>query len=572
MDQWTLREGDPSKIARLVRELGVREPTARVLCGRGVDEVDRAGAFLRPRLADMRNPDGIAGFPETIRRLREAVRTRQRIGVFGDYDVDGVTTTALLTGFLRGIGADVEARVASRDRGYGFGVEDALWFAALGCQVIVTCDCGTSDLPAILAARARGVDVIVIDHHQVPDGKEHPALVLLNPHRPDSRYAFRGYASVGLGFLVAAGLRTSLREAGWFAERPLPDVRELLDLVALGTVADMAPLAEENRILVAAGLGVLSARRRPGLAALLARAEVEPGRALDEVDIGWRLGPRLNAPGRLGDAGPALQLLLALDRGAAARLADTCDDANQRRRTLQDRIFTEALADAGAQERESAIVVARDGWHPGVVGIVAAKLVDRFRRPTAVIALDAATGQGRGSVRTAGGVDVYQALAACREQLVKYGGHAQAAGLTVDQPRVADLRREFAAAAARYAPKAAASGMLLDAELPLSEVDERLATELASLAPFGQANPTPTMAARGALVRESRRVGVDGAHLKLSLECAHTRRGYGAIAFRQADTDPGVGATVDVAFCPEISQFRGTRRVELKVQALKKTS
>jgi single-stranded-DNA-specific exonuclease len=559
---WRLRDPDPAKTERLRRDLSLHEATARALVTRGIDTPELASQYLRPRLADLRHPDTIAGFPETVRRLREAVRTRQRIGVFGDYDVDGVTTTALLTSFLRSIDADARPRVASRERGYGFGVADAQWFAAEGCRLIVTCDCGTSDLEAIAAARAEGIDVIVIDHHQVPSLAEHPAVALLNPHRADSTHAFRGYASVGLGFLVAAGLRTSLKEVGWFAERAIPDVRELLDLVAVGTIADMAPLREENRTLVSIGLVALRGRRRAGFAALLARAEVEPDRPVDEVDVGWRIGPRLNAPGRLGDAAPSLELLLS-DGARAHELAGQLEDANVKRRGLQDRIFAEALADAERQKDESAIVVARDGWHAGVVGIVAAKLVDRFRRPAAVIALEG--GQGRGSVRTAGGVDVYRALSACREHLVRYGGHAAAAGLTVDEPRVSDLRREFAAAAAIYG--AAPAEHVLELDAIVGDVTEDLAAELQSMAPFGQGNPAPVVAARGVRVREARRVGGDGAHLKLQLEVG--RRPLGAISFRHAGVDPDIDASVDVAFCPEISQFRGVKRVELKVHALK---
>lgn len=569
---WRLKEIDEAATARLAREIGLHAATARCLVGRGIVDASGANAFLRPRLADLRPPDRIAGFLPAVERLSQAVRAGERIGVFGDYDVDGVTTTALLTIFLRGVGATVAPRVARRDAGYGFGEVDAAWFAGQACGLVVTCDCGTSDLPAILAARAQGMDVIVLDHHQVPDGPDHPSFALLNPHRADSEYPFRGLASVGLGFMLAARLKTALKEGGWFDTRPEPDVRELLDLVAIGTIADMAPLREENRVLVSAGLKMLTRRHRPGLAALLERAEVERHRALDETDISWKLGPRLNAPGRLGDATPALELLLAADAREAAQHAAACDDANMRRRALTDRVVQEALEDAVPHADEAAIVVAREGWHAGVVGIVAAKLVERYARPAAVIALDPATGEGRGSVRSAGGVDVVRALARCRDQLVRYGGHAAAAGLTVAAPRVEELRREFARAVADAASAVAdaARGLDVDAELELGQIDDRLADEFHQLAPYGPGNERPVMAARGARVRSSRRVG-DGSHLKLLLECTRTSTAHPAIAFRLADRDPGVGATVDVAFCPEVSQWRGECRVELKVHDLRRT-
>ena len=412
--------------------------------------------------------------------------------------------------------------------------------------------------------------MIVLDHHQVPEGDPaaHPAVALINPHRSDSSYPYRGFASVGLAFMLSAALRTRLRQAGHFATRPDLDVRELLDLVAVGTIADMAPLSQENRTLVIAGLAKLAERRRPGLAALLDRAEVQRGKPLDEIDISWRLGPRLNAPGRLGDAEPALRLLLAADATVAATEVEVLESCNQRRRELQEKVVEEALADAEAQAHRAAIVVAREGWHPGVVGIVAAKLVEKYGRPVAVVALDAATGQGRGSVRTSGGVDVYRALAACSAQLVRYGGHAAAAGLTVDRDRVEELAEGFAAAVESARGAATVRPVELDAEVGLGDVDEKLAREIQSLAPFGPGNEAPAIGARGARVRGSRRVG-DGSHLKMQLECATTGRACSAIAFRMGDRDPGVGATIDVMFQPEISHFRGESRVELKVRDLR---
>jgi single-stranded-DNA-specific exonuclease len=564
---WHLADIDAVSVGKLARDLGVREATARCLVGRGFVDAGLAGAFLKPRLADLRPPVGMAGFDDTVRRLTRAVQSGQRIGIFGDYDVDGVTTTALLLTFLEDVGAKVIPRVARRSEGYGFVPAAAGWLCDQGAELVVTVDCGTSDLEAIGLCRARGVDVVVIDHHQVPDRADHPAVCLLNPHRPDSTYPFRGLCSVGLGFFVAAALRTALREAGWFQSgRREPDVRQLLDLVAVGTIADLAPLREENRILVAAGLRELAARRRPGLAALLLGAGVPAHRAVDESDIGWRLGPRLNAPGRLGDAAPSLALLLARAPAEGELCAQALEAANDARRALQDEMLVEALADAEAQATEGAIVVARTGWHHGVAGIVAAKLVDRHHRPAIVIALDA-EGVGRGSVRTANGIDVYRALAECKEHLVRFGGHAAAAGVTAAADRIEDFRRAFAAAAARGLPPGQPP-LLVDAAVDLADVDDRLVAEVGALAPFGAGNPSPILVARGARVSSSRRVGEDGAHLKLTL-AGELSSGHSAIAFRMGGLDPGPGARIDVAFFPGVSEWNGERRVELRVHALR---
>jgi len=563
-----VRSLDDAVVARLAARLRVRNATARCMVARGHDG-DTAEGFLDPRLSRLRRPEGdaaMAGFAAAADRVMRAVLRRERIAVFGDYDVDGVTTCALLTSFLRGCGAEVIARVARRDEGYGFGEVPCAELIAGSPGLIITGDCGTSDVESIACARAAGIDVIVVDHHTVPERGGHPAFALVNPYRGDSAFPFRGMASVGIAFYLAAAVKTRLAAQGHFATRRAPDPRELLDLVALGTVADLVPLTHENRILAAAGLRVAHERRRPGLAALLAVAGVLPEQVVDEKVLSWKLSPRLNAPGRLGDAAPSLELLLATAEQAAA-CADALEQANVTRRAHQDVATAEAFAAVG-DSPDAAIVVASDRWLPGVVGIVAAKLVDRFARPAFVIAIDAATGLGRGSARSAGGVDLYRSLAACASMLEKFGGHAAAAGLTVRAAEIDRLR-----AALGVAVLAAGSGPVVDraadAEVALGEVDEALVAELATLGPFGQDNPEPRLVARDLRVTSSRRVG-DGSHLKLELT---ELRGAGvtrtAIGFGLGERDPGVGARVDVAFRPTASSWQGKTRVELELRDLK---
>jgi single-stranded-DNA-specific exonuclease len=524
-----------------------------------------------------------------VGRIADAVERGERIGVFGDYDVDGITTAALLTSFLRAAGATVEVAVARRDAGYGFTAAAAADFADRGCRVVITGDCGTSDLDALRACVARGLDVIVIDHHTVPAGDldAHPAAALVNPYRSDSTFPFRGMASVGLAFYVAASVRTELRERGFFSSgdparsrAAEPDVRELLDFVALGTIADLVPLAAENRILTSLGLRRFArdqlGRARPGLAALLDVAGVDRDHEIDAKTIAWRLAPRINAPGRLGAAEPSLALLLA-DAGSAEARARALEEANTERRAVQDRVLAEALAQLdGAGEPGAAIVLAGEGWPSGVVGIVAAKLVDRYQRPAFVIGIDPQTGLGRGSARTVPGVNLYEALAQAAPWLDRFGGHAAAAGFAVRREAVASLTEALGDAVGRLAEGSrphrpdGARVVEVDAEVALAEVDERLAQELAGLGPFGQENPAPLLATRAARVTAARRVGDVSrgpGHLKLTLEDGqHVVRS--AIGFSLGDRQVEVGSIVDLAFVPKVSTWQGRRSAELEVADL----
>jgi single-stranded-DNA-specific exonuclease len=563
--RWIVRPADSERARRLARALNLSPVTAQLLINRGHDEPERARRFLAPRLSELRRPDGdaaMAGFAAAVTRLAAAVQARQTVGVFGDYDVDGITSCALLASFLADTGTPVVARVARRDRGYGFGVDDARGFADAGCAVVVTCDCGTSDHEALAWARARGLDVIVVDHHQVPE-RDPEALALINPHQRGCRFPFKGLASVGVAFYLAAALRTRLREAG---VATLPDPRALVDLVAIGTIADLAPLTDENRILVHHGMLRLREKPRPGLAALARVAGLDDG-VQRAADVALKLAPRLNAPGRLGDAQPALDLLLAADDASAEARAATCEAANVERRAIQDRVYAAALAQAEAQGDAPVLVCAAADWHPGVVGIVAAKLVDRFVRPAFVLALDGdgPDALGRGSARTVGGFHLFQALAGAAGLLVRFGGHAAAAGLTVAHQDLPALQAHLADAARRSlgdGPRAAE--LPVDAEIGLEAVDELLAEELGRLEPFGIGNPEPVLAARGVTLERARVVGQS--HLQVTLrDGLHARDGIG---FWFADRDPGTGARVRAAFVPEVDTFRGVKRVRVRLRDL----
>jgi len=578
-----LRPTDDHLVRRLSDSLRVRAATARCLVGRGVTDPSAAQGFIDPRLAALRPPAGLAGMKLAVDRIANAVVRNEKIGVFGDYDVDGVTTAALFTSFLRASGATVECAVARRDAGYGFTTAASADFAKRECTLVITGDCGTNDLDAIVAGAAFGIEVIVVDHHTVPAADKlgvHPAFALVNPFRADSTFPFRGMASVGLAFYVAATVRTELRDRGWYSPstgRREPDVRDLLDLVALGTIADLVPLTSENRILTSLGLRRLESRARPGIAAMLAACG-NGDKPVDAHTVAWKLAPRLNAPGRLGAAEPALSLLLA-DEVTAEERAQLLEAANKERREIQERVVEEALATIEAKLELTggpgpAIVIAGEGWPTGIVGLVASKLVDKYQRPAFVVGIDPVTGLGRGSARTPGTVNLYDALSLASKampagtSLERFGGHAAAAGFTVRRESFEALQEALDASCGQLAAGSGPveTGRPIDAEVRLAEVDERLASELAGLGPFGQQNPAPLLVTRNARVTAVRRVG-NNKHLKLTIEdSSNTTRS--AIGFGLGDREVEVGAHLDLAFVPKISTYLGRSNAELELSDL----
>ncbi|HEX7500511.1 MAG TPA: DHH family phosphoesterase, partial [Polyangia bacterium] len=327
-EAWRVRPADEACARGLAASLGVRGLTARILAARGFSTSERVARFLSPKLAELRPPLGMADLDRALERMARALRGNEKVAVFGDYDVDGITSAAILNQLLRALGLQVVTQMATRASGYGFSLGAATSFVEQGCTLVLTGDCGTGDRDSLAFCRSRGVDVIVIDHHHVPTG-ESAAYALLNSHRQDDTFAFKGLASCGVAFYLAAAVRSRLRAEGDSRGDNL-DPRSLLDLVALGTIADLVPLVDENRILVAAGLRELSAMRRPGIAALAGIAGISSA-TLGTADVSFRLAPRLNAAGRLGDSQLALDLLLANDKNEATRLATSLDDLNRER-------------------------------------------------------------------------------------------------------------------------------------------------------------------------------------------------------------------------------------------------
>jgi len=557
-EAWRVRPADEACARGLAASLGLRGLTARILAARGFSTAECVARFLSPKLAELRPPHGMADLGRALDRIGRALQAREKVAVFGDYDVDGITSAAILLQLLRSLGLQVVTRMARRASGYGFSLGDATSFVEQGCTLVLTGDCGTSDHDSLVFCQSRGVDVIVIDHHQVPVG-ESPAYALLNSHRGDDVFPFKGLASCGVAFYLAAAVRSRLRAQGDGRADNL-DPRSWLDLVALGTIADLVPLLDENRILVAAGLRELSAMRRPGIAALATIAGISSG-ALGTTDVSFRLAPRLNAAGRIGDSQLALDLLLASDMVEANRLAASLDELNRERQRIQERIWSEAMIAAELHDGDPALVLGAEGWHQGVVGVVAAKLVEKYRKPVVIVGFDA--GQGRGSARTLGGFDLYQALAQCQEHLAGFGGHPMAAGVSLAQDKLVAFRAAFVGAARTHFASAPTTVTVeVDAIASLSDLDMVQVEELERLAPFGNANHEPLIVVPGVVARSTRVVGTSHLQLTLTQGAAVSE----AIAFGMGDKDPGKGARLDVVGMAELDEFRGQRKIRLRLR------
>ena len=547
---------DPMRAAQSARAWNLGPATAQILLQRGWEEGASAVLdWLDPKLARLTAPDAMADRMKAAERLAEACRKGQRISIFGDYDVDGTTSAAILADILEELGAEVHAFVANRFQGgYGFSGPALDRCLAVNPDLIITCDCGSSDHPRIQRSADAGVPVIVVDHHLVPK-ETLPAHSFLNPHRPECGFPYKGLCSAGLALSLGAAVRQVLGAK--------LDVRRWLDLVALGTVADIAPLDGDNRALVRAGLRLLASdKARPGVQALRAKAGLRPGNAMGATEIAFRLAPRLNAAGRLGDPTVTLNLLRARTLEEAHACAEEIEKLNNERKAATQKTTDEAFAQVeelyGSQPTHG-VVVAAKGWHRGVVGITAARIVDHFDVPAVVIALDE---DGHGSGRTPDGFDLYAALAQCKKHFLRFGGHQAAAGLTMKAEEIPAFREAFSAVAPR--PEAGVALPLVDIELngsfPLPSVHD-----LMQLEPIGEGNAEPVFALRDAHITEARTLS-DGQHLKLRLKLGDRYvSAFGANLAHRLET---LGDRVTAVGTLRPDHWRGGENLELSVRHL----
>lgn len=577
--RWIVREVDERIVSNLADQLTIPPLIARILALRGLTEPDSARRFLSSSLrSDLPSPFLMAGMEKAAARLVRALQLNELICVWGDYDVDGTTGASALVSFLREVGAQAIYHVPHRiSEGYGLNSSGIRQLKSQGVGLVVSVDCGISNYREIELAQGLGVDVVVVDHHEPPPQLP-PALAIINPHRSDCPFPDKGLSGAGLAFYLIIGLRARLREADWFEGREAPDIRRYLDIVTLGTIADMVPLTGVNRVLARRGLTELSDSARPGIVALkevarLARPQVGVGQ------VAFQLGPRINAAGRMDAGLKVVEMLTTESAEVALRIARELDEHNRERQAMEARVLEEALTQAGAGPRERySVVLGQEGWHPGVLGIVASRIVERFHRPTVVIGFSA--GEGKGSARAIRGFHMVEGLRRCADLLEKFGGHEYAGGLTIRQerfPLFADRFEEVARES--LAQDDLVPTLEVDAALDFSDLGLALVRQLEALKPFGVGNPEPLFMSSGIEVSERREFN-GGSRLRLrqgnryvgavyfdSRSRASVSESRGDSLSRRETPDSRLhpGATIDVLYRLTENQWNGLSSAELRI-------
>jgi single-stranded-DNA-specific exonuclease len=568
--QWTIRP--PFEGAeKLAHALSIPVAVAQVLGQRGYETPEAARAFLKPELSQLHEPAAMPGLMPAADRLVAAARAGEPIVIYGDYDVDGITGSAILWQALRLADANVRVYVPHRlEEGYGLNMEAVEKLAAEGARVLVTVDCGISGAAEAARAQELGLDVIITDHHEPNPDRLPPALALVNPKMPDSSYPFRDLSGAGIALKLAWAIGQKLSQR----QRVSDPFREFLisatGLAALGTIADIVPLVGENHVLASFGLRALAHSKLPGILALIEVAGLSE-RALEADHVGFMLGPRLNAAGRMGHAREAVELLTTAGPEAALTIAKELDRRNRERQELEKQILGEAEAQAAATfnpERDAAIVLSAAGWHTGVIGIVASRIVERYWRPTLLIGIT--DGHAQGSGRSIAGFHMYHALAACEKHLTNYGGHAMAAGVRLSEAAVPAFREAFLAQAAKMlAPEQRTPHLTVDAEASVANIDVATARLLEHMGPFGAGNPRAVFAVREVkLAGPPRRIGRRGEHLEMHL--THGGRARRALAWNMGAACDALGraGSCGAAFTCRVSTYSGQPEVELHLKDL----
>ncbi|HEX3726306.1 MAG TPA: single-stranded-DNA-specific exonuclease RecJ, partial [Pirellulales bacterium] len=560
---WRIQSHDSDRILSIERSLGVSAVVAQLLVCRGLLDAQVARDFLDARLGTLRDPEDLPGCSAAAERVMAAVKDGRRIVIYGDYDVDGMTGTAILYLCLKMLAAEVSYYVPHRvDEGYGLNADALRSLAERGAQVVVTVDCGVTSVAEAELARQLGLELVITDHHAIAD-RLPAAAAIVHPALPGSVYPFTGLCGAGVAFKLAWALCQRASDSKKVAPRMRDFLLHAVALAALGTVADVVPLVDENRVLVRRGLTSLRQQPGLGLAALMKLTSLDAKAELSSEDIAFMLAPRLNAVGRLGQATLGVELLVTDVADRARALAAYLHELNGSRDSLERSIYLAANKQACEQfdpEGDAALVLADRGWHPGVIGIVAGRLAEKFHRPVILVAFDPlGVKPGAGSARSVPGFNLSAALATCAEHLLAHGGHAAAAGLKIEEHKLADFRAQFCEhAASELSSSARALELRIDAEVPFSALSTVAVEQIEKLSPFGHSNPRPMLCASNVTLCEPpKRIGGGGRHLSLWLTQHGVR--LRAVAFGGGAWETPlaeIGGPIAVAFRPIINQFR----------------
>lgn len=559
--KWKLRTlpCNAEKITELSRQYGIPPVVSAILLKRGVESFSE---YISPELGKLHDPFLMKGMEQAVCRIQAALKNNETIAVYGDYDVDGITSTAALTKFLRTNGAEVFYYIPDRlSEGYGLNRRAVSALKENGANLVITVDCGITAVQEVDFAKSLGMDMIITDHHECKSTVPAAAAVL-NPKQPDCPYPFKKLAGIGVVFKLLQALSLALK----LHMQALFD--EYIDIVALGTIADVMPLSGENRIIVKNGLKQLVYTENRGMRALIRQAGADP-QHITAGTVGFTLAPRINAAGRIGSPGEAVELLLSAEERMAAEYARRLDEQNRIRQEIEQTILEEALAilSEEKQEKSPVIILAKEGWHHGIIGIVASKITERFYKPCILISLE--QGVGKGSGRSIKSFNLFAALSGCSEYLVKFGGHELAAGLTVDEqqlPAFKEAMNRYAASILQ--PEDFIPELTIDAELPLAYMNLNTVEKLAVMAPYGMENPSPVFVCRGLSVISVRTVG-EGKHLRLQL--SDGRYAVCAIGFSMGELaqELAVHDIVDIVFTLDINTYRGERQVQIQLKDLR---
>ena len=557
-------------VKKLADELTISPVLAQILVLRGIDTRDKARAFFRPDLSDLHDPMIMHGMAAAVERLVKAIQTREQITVYGDYDVDGTNGTALLWTFLRSVGANVHYHIPDRlKEGYGLSKAGVDRVLESGTRLLLTVDCGVTAVEQVDYANALGLECIICDHHE--PGESLPrALAILNPMQKHCPYPFKYLSGCGVGFKLIQGLTQHPFVQSRLAADPVEVLTTYLDLVTLATTADIVPLVGENRTMVKLGLDLINTSPRPGIRALIESSRMRLGR-VTAGNIVFVLAPRINAVGRLGDASRAVELLISESFDQASKFALVFEEENRQRRKLDEETFEQARAvvDSTADlTKDRALVVFKEGWHSGVIGIVASRLVERYFRPT--VMLTTIDGIAKGSARSIPGFDIYRALVQCSEHILQFGGHKYAAGLSIKLDKLPQFREAFSAVARQQIGEdMLVPEIHIDNEIDLSDLTPKFARILNQIGPFGPGNARPVFALRGVELYGSPRI-VGNNHLRFKVR--QGSRVVDAIGFNLGDyLQPlqASGAGVDLAFSIDEGDYAGEVVPQLKIRDFK---